>query len=286
MVHSTWGDWFVRNDIEGTDVDGASAWYLGCNGFVVRSAETTIYIDPYFDDGDPPWVFRMIPVPLDPADATLCDAVLVTHEHLDHMHPPSYGPLTEELGGDLYAPSASFSEDRDYDGDLRAPDDQRHVVATGDTVEIGDFTVHVTGSNDPDAIEPVSYVIEHEDGTFFHAGDSRPAEAFHEIGEEFDIDLGVLAFGTAGHIHFPDENETRHLSWYMNENQVIEAANALQLDRLLPSHYDMWRGVGGDPKVLHEHAASHVYPSVVDVITIGDRVDFDSPGIVQSAALR
>lgn len=286
MVHSTWSDWLIRDEVEATDPDGASLWYLGCNAFIVRSASTTIYIDPYFDDGDPPWVVRMIPVPMDPADATLADAVLITHEHLDHMHPPSYGPLTEDLGAELYAPSASYSDDRDYEGDIRVPDDQQNVIAVGDTFEVGDFTIHVRDSNDPDAVEPVTYVIEHDSGTFFHGGDTKPHEDLAAIGEEFDIDLGVLAFGSTGYIYFPDEGESVRTTWYMDENEVIETAEALQLDRLAPSHYDMWRGVGADPKSLPVHAASHEYPHVIEPIQIGDRLDFDGPGIHRANAIK
>jgi L-ascorbate 6-phosphate lactonase len=283
MVHSTWGDWLV-SEIERTDPDGVAVWYLGCNGFVLRSAEATLYIDPYFADGNPPRLVRMIPVPMDPDDADDCDAVLVTHEHVDHMHPPSHAPLLED-GGDLYAPAASYS-DPEYDGALETDADQRRTVAEGDRFEVGDFTVHVRGANDPDAIDPVSYVIEHDAGTFFHPGDSKPADEFHEVAAEFDVDLAALAFGTVGRIHFPDEGETRATKWYMDENEVIEAANALELDRLLPTHYDMWAGVGADPKGLHEHAASYEYPNVVDVVTIGDRVDLGSPGVVPPSTHR
>lgn len=285
MVHATWGDWFVAEEVEGDVPEWVSVWYLGCNGFVVRSPETTVYIDPYFADGDPPNIVRMIPVPMDPADASLCDAVLVTHEHIDHMHPPSYGPLLDADEGTLYAPQAAYDRP-DYDGDLAVDDDQRTVVAEGDTVAVGDFTVHVCGANDPDAIEPVTYVIEHDTGTFFHGGDSRPADAFRDVGDEYDIDLGVLAFGTVGNIYYPEDDEVRETRWYMDENQVIEAANALRLDRLLPSHYDIWRGVTADPKVLFEHAASFPYPRTIDVVKIGDRVTLSQPGIVPSRSLR
>jgi L-ascorbate 6-phosphate lactonase len=283
MVHATWTDWLV-SEIERADPDGVAVWYLGCNGFVLRSSTTTLYIDPYFADGDPPALVRMIPVPIDPVDATACDGVLVTHEHIDHMHPPSYGPLLEE-GGTLHAPEASYDEP-DYDGDLRADDDRREVVTVGDTFEVGDFTVHVRGANDADAVEPVSYVVEHEAGTFFHGGDSKPADAFADVAAEFDVDLGVLAFGTVGNIHSVADGETRRTKWYMDENEVVEAANALELDRLLPSHYDMWRGVSGDPKALHEHVASHEFPRALEVVTIGDRVDLGSPGVVQPSTHR
>jgi len=285
MVHATWDGWFVRSEVEGSDPEGLSVWYLGCNGFVVRSAETTIYIDPYFGDGNPPTLVRMIPVPMDPGDATACDAVFVTHEHIDHMHPPSYGPLVNDLDAPLYAPPASYT-DLDYDGDLRVPGENKNEVGVGDAIEVGDLTVHVRASNDPDAVEPVSYVIEHEAGTLFHGGDSKPAAAFEAIGAEFDIDAGVLAFGSRGEIPYPDEDRVERVSWYMDENQAIEAANDLELPRLLPSHWDMWNGVGADRKALFEHARSHRYPEVVDPIVIGDRVDVGRSGIVRPSALR
>jgi L-ascorbate 6-phosphate lactonase len=285
MVQSTWDDWFVREEIEETAPGGGvRVWYLGCNGFVLRSQSTTLYVDPYFGTGDPPNLIRMIPVPMDPADATQCDAVLVTHEHIDHMHPPSYGPLVEDLGADLYAPTASY-ESPDYDGEMRVSDEQRNEIAVGDEFAVGDFTVHVTGANDPDAIEPVSYVIEHDAGTFFHAGDSRPAEAFADVGNRFDIDAGALAFGTVGTIYEPDHDRGVRTKWYMDENEIIEAANQLRLTRLLPSHHDMWQGEGGDPKVLHEHAVSFEYPSVVEPLYIGCSVRLDEPGIQRIGAL-
>jgi L-ascorbate 6-phosphate lactonase len=278
MIHSTWGDWFVREEVEGSAVEGLSVWYLGCMGLVVRSASTTMYVDPYFGDGDPPRIVRMIPVPMDPADASDCDAVLISHEHVDHMHPPSHGPLVTDLGADRYAPRAAY-ENPEYDGDVLEAPDERTTVQSGDELSIGDLTVHVRTARDPDAIEPVSYVIEHEAGTVFHGGDSRPADAFADVGREFDLDLGVLALGSVGHIaHDDGPARTR---WYADENQVIDAACDLQLDRLLAGHYDMWKGVGADPKVLHEHASSRPYPRVIERAQIGDRLDVDVPGVVQ-----
>lgn len=285
MVHSNWGTWFVNDEIEAAEPSGLSMWYLGATGFVLRTPEVTVYVDPYFGDGHPPGIVRMLPVPLDPVDATTCDAVLATHEHLDHFHPPSYRPLVEDLGADVYATAGCYDEPQSGE-EVGVPADQKHVVADGDSFEIGDLVVHVRGANDPAAVDEVSYVFEHESGTFLNAGDSRPDdEAFPAIAEEFDLDLGALAMGSVGNVAAPDDESIERTDWYMDENQIVEAANMLELDRLLPVHHDLWRGVTLDPAVLSHHAASFEYPRVIEHPTIGDRFDVDRPGRVQSVAM-
>ncbi len=73
---------------------------------------------------------------------------------------------------------------------MRVPDEQRNEIAVGDEFAVGDFTVHVTGTNDPDAIEPVgSYRA--RAGDVLPRGDSRPAEAWSDVGERLTC-VGAL----------------------------------------------------------------------------------------------
>ena len=276
MTGSDWGDWLVYA-IEDAEPDGVAVWYLGCNGFVLKgTAGTTIYVDPYVGIGDPPRTVRMIPIPFDPSDVTDADAVLATHEHTDHVHGPSQAPILEATGATLYAPDDSLAvarEEEAWGDDHDVDDDQFAEVAEGDTVEIGEFTVHVEPAYDPDATHPVSYVFEHDAGTVFHGGDTKPAEEFSALGERYDIDLGILAFGTVGNVADSETGEPVRTRWYNDENQIVEAASDLRLDRLVPSHWDMWRGLTGDPKVLHHHAKSFDHPDRLEIVEIGDRID-------------
>lgn len=205
---------------------------------------------------------------MDPTDATLCDVVFVTHEHLDHMHPPSYRPLVRDVGVDLYASVAAYERP-----DRESLQGRENVVEPGDTVEVGNPTVDVHSGEDPDTVGEVTYVVEHESGTFFHGGDSRVAAAFDDIGSTYDLDLGVLAMGSVGRQYFPETDEVRTRSVYMDEDEMIAAANALELARLAPSHYGIWKGVGANPAALAAHAATFEYPRVVEPIEVGDWVD-------------
>lgn len=275
MITSDWGEWLVRA-IEDADPDGVAIWYFGCNGFGLKGSEgTTVFIDPYLGTGSPPRTIRMIPVPFDPTDVTDADAVLATHEHTDHVDGPSQAPILENTGATMYGPDDSLAVTREegWTDEWDITDGQFEEVSEGDTIEIGEFTVHVEPANDVDATHPISYVIEHEAGTFFHGGDSKPAEEFERIGEEYDIDLGVLAFGTVGNVPDKETGEPKRTRWYNDENQIIEAANALQLETLCPSHWDMWKGLTADPKALYHHTNSFDYPATLEIIEIGDRVD-------------
>jgi L-ascorbate 6-phosphate lactonase len=276
MTASDWGDWLPRA-IASADPDGVAVWYLGCNGFVLKGSEgTTVFVDPYVGLGDPPRTTRMIPVPLDPVDVVEADAVFATHEHTDHVHGPSQAPILANTGATFHAPADSLAvarEDEHWPGVYDVDATQFDEVAVGDTFDVGEFTVHVEVAHDPDATQPVSYVFEHDAGTVFHGGDTKPSDEFARVGREYDVDLGILAFGTVGQIPDKETGEPTRTRWYNDENQVIEAASDLQIDRLLPSHWDMWKGLTADPTVLHHHANSFTYPERLDVVEIGDRVD-------------
>jgi len=276
MTTSDWGDWLPRA-VEDADPDGLAVWYLGCNGFALKASDgTTIWIDPYLGTGDPPRTIRMIPVPFAPGDVAEADGVFATHEHTDHVHGPSQAPILANTQATFYAPDDSLAvarEDERWTEEYDVVDHQLTAVAEGDTIDVGGVAVHVEPAHDPDATHPVSYVFEHDGRTVFHGGDTKPAEAFADVGERHDIDLGILAFGTVGMIPDSTTRTPERTRWYNDENQIIEAADDLQFDRLLPSHWDMWKGLTADPTALHHHASSFPHPRSLEVVEIGDRVE-------------
>lgn len=276
MTVSDWGNW-LPEAIADAEPDTVAAWYLGCNGFVLKGREgTTLWIDPYVGLGDPPRTIRMIPVPFDPSDVEAADAVLATHEHTDHVHGPSQAPILAETGARFFAPDDSLAVARGEEGWTErwgVADDQFVEVTEGDSFEVGEFAIDVVEVFDPDATHPVGYVVEHDAGTFFHGGDTKPSDGFESLGRRYDVDLGVLAFGSVGTIPDKETGDPTRTRWYSDENEIVEAANDLRIDRLIPSHWDMWKGLTADPTALHEHARSFEYPRELRIVEIGDRID-------------
>ncbi|MFC7070291.1 MBL fold metallo-hydrolase [Halobaculum lipolyticum] len=275
QITSDWGDWLPRT-IEAAEPDGVALWYLGCNGFVLKgSDETSVWIDPYVGLGDPPRTVRMIPVPFDPHDVYDADAVLATHEHTDHTHGPSQAPILANTGAPFYAAddSLAVTDDEGWTEHWDVEADQLHEIEEGDSFSVGGFDIDVVRVNDADATHPVGYVIQYGDTTVFHGGDTKPHDGFAEVGERYDVDLAVVAFGSVGRVPDKETREPQRTRWYSDENQAVEIAEALRADRMLPSHWDMWKGLTADPTALHEHARGFDYPERLEIVEIGDRVD-------------
>lgn len=71
--------------------------FLGQSGYILKSGNSEIIIDPYLSDsvnrvaGRP----RTLPVPINPKDIR-CDAVICTHNHLDHLDPDTVSEIPPE----------------------------------------------------------------------------------------------------------------------------------------------------------------------------------------------
>jgi L-ascorbate metabolism protein UlaG (beta-lactamase superfamily) len=97
------------------------------------------------------------------------DAVLVTHEHFDHVEPDKLrAAMTANPGLRLWAPAPVADQFADFG-------DRARAVAHGDDFTAAGFTVHVYGEHhavihpDIPTVANVGFMV---DGDLFHPGDS------------------------------------------------------------------------------------------------------------------
>ena len=220
-----------QEEMEGSSVDeGVRIWALGGPTFAIRTPQAMVYLDPYFG-GDPeeaaPFAHRTVQIPLDPSRIRLADAALISHEHYDHCHQQTLEPMANRTEMLVYGPKSVVKEMATF----AIPEGRVAQVKAGDKLQVKDISVTVWPAYDAYEPEAVTYVLESQGISLFFGGDSSAGPAFDEIGASGNLDIAMLAFGR---------------QWYMNEAQMLDAAERMHPRLLLPYHWELWRAYTGD----------------------------------------
>lgn len=238
------------------EVDGAvveanqiALWYTGGAGYFVKTASTTISIDPYCAETlDDRWV-RNLPVPFDPHAVRNCDLILSTHEHADHCDPVALVPMRDATRAAFAGPRSSVDSALGFGW----PADRLRTIDHGDRLTVNDVTITAVRAYDPGARGANGYVIEAGSLVLVNMGDSL---WYDEIGDQlaaWSVDAICLSVA-----HNPP-NET----YYMSEVDAVRIARDVRARILIPHHWDLWRWVSLDPRRIQAVAPWYAPDTVV-----------------------
>lgn len=256
-----WDDSF-RLEVESRGVDsGVLIWHFAGACFALRTPECLLYLDPFFG-GDhvdcTAGVHMNCAIPLDPSRLKRADAALISHEHYDHCHRETLLPMAANIPGmRFYGPGSAVKEM--LGSGIPAP--RIAGVRAGDRLRIGDISVDVRPGYDPDSADAVSFLIDAAGVRLFFGGDTRIGPAFEEIGRGGGVDIAMLAFGR---------------NYYMDEGQILQAAEILKAKLLLPYHWELSRGNTGDPIKLGRLIEHNKPPFTVKLLMLGDFLRYRS----------
>ena len=243
------------DELEGAARSGTpTLWALGGPSFVYATEQTTIWIDPYFagtPDDALPGMYRAIAIPLDASQIRRADAVISTHDHLEHCHEATVMPIVRNTHAICIAPRSSARLMRNWG----VPHKRLREVSAGDAIRVGDVAISVHPSHDPHEPDAVTYVLEASGVTLFVSGDTWNGSTLAEIGAIRQLDFALLAFGR---------------TYYMTGEELIQAADNLAPGTLLPFHWEFWRSLTGDIAhlfdVYHQHRPSYA----IKLLLMGD----------------
>lgn len=218
-------------------------WWLGQHSFVVKLGKTVVLIDPFLSKVED----RQVPPLFAPEDARgVVDLVLCTHDHLDHIDPAAIPGLVAETSADFVAPSAHV----DRMQGLEVPSDRLTGLNDGESATIAGLTVHAvkaaheTFDQTPEGLFPfLGFVIEGQDKTVYHAGDTVWWEGLQQRLRQWSFDAAMVPINGRDAKRYAD-----NVMGNMTYQEAVDLLGGLEVGLSVPTHYDMFTWNGEDPK--------------------------------------
>ncbi len=198
--------------------------FLGQSGYVVTSGNTEIIIDPYLSDSvnriaNRP---RTLPIPIEPK-TICCDAVICTHNHLDHLDPDTVTQIND---------NQFFVTTNEGEQELKKMGKNNvKSLKIGENLNINDF--EITAVFAKHTAEAFGLIVKAENKTLYFSGDTLFDEKLFEIAK-YKPDITFICInGRLGN---------------MNVGEAVETAKKIGAKINIPNHYDMFASNSEDPE--------------------------------------
>lgn len=205
--------------------------WIGHASFLLQFTDLNVLIDPNFAN----WLFllkRIRRAGLKLKDLPPIDLVLLTHAHYDHFHRPTLRKLPSPKIGILpcgvgkLAANLGFSRIVEMD----CWDSFSHhgwKVTFTPSAHWGARRIHDEHRGFG------GFVLEHQNRTLYHAGDSAYFDGFKEIGQRLNPEIALLPIGT----YHPAEFRNVH----MGPDEAIQVFKDLGSKWMIPMHYGTFK---------------------------------------------
>ena len=202
--------------------------FLGQSGYLLKSEKSEIVIDPYLSDsvnraaGRP----RVLPIPIAAKDIN-CDAVICTHNHLDHLDPDTVAQINDKQ---LFITTNEGKTELNRLG-------KDHVVSlnVGESTVVGDFEITAVFADH--TVEAFGLIVKAENRTLYFSGDTLYNEKLFEIAKYKPDVTFICINGRLGN---------------MNVDEALITAQRIGAKINIPNHYDMFASNSENPYLFSE----------------------------------
>jgi L-ascorbate metabolism protein UlaG (beta-lactamase superfamily) len=152
-------------------------WLNNYAGVLIKTPSKTLLIDP---------------VDIKVRSFPQVDAILITHEHYDHLDQRLIAEIQKATNCTVIADATSARSLR-----TSIPPEKMLQIQVGDSTKIGDVAIKAEKCRHS-AVAPVTFIITSEDGVkVFHTADSLPYPEMAAIGQKEQLDVVFCTVGIA-----------------------------------------------------------------------------------------
>jgi len=238
--------------------DGLGVWFLGQNGFLIKTASGLVCaIDPYLTDScpskfaDSPFdLGRELPIFLEPEDLDV-DVYAITHSHEDHLDEATVRRL--RCHALFLAPWDAYQKLLTYGVDASSC----RLLHANETVELNGVSVRGTFAipTDDTDLNHIGLLFEAANGVrFYNTGDTAFSEGLARLLPR-DVDLCAICInGRFGNL---------------SSSEAARVVVEIQPRIAVPTHYDMMRCNLSDPEGFRTEVATLGTATIVKVMEYG-----------------
>jgi L-ascorbate 6-phosphate lactonase len=263
-LKSEWFDWFLTT-VESYRVRAGAItlWSIGGAGFIFKTSQATIYIDPYCGGSISSGgriLHRMVPIPFNPDEVKSIDATVITHEDLDHLSEDFVFPISDNTDSFFIGPESVTELLKSW----KIPSSQIITLKEWHEKQINNIAIKVLPSKDPIPKTANTYLFECAKIGIFHSGDSLVDPIFKKIGKKYEIEIALISVG----VNPPGER------WYNTPEEAVEFAQYLGARILIPIHWDIWDIALCNPHLVEEIINRAKLEITCKILRIGERFDY------------
>ncbi len=221
-------------------------WYLGQEGFLLKSGESFLVTDPYLSDyvdrnccrEGVVWQ-RLYAPPVEAEKLDFLHVVLCTHAHYDHADPDTLSRLAQ------CNPAVKFvipAPEADTVAAYGVAKENIIKALAFEPIKICDFEIipipsaHETLQTDENGnYSALGYIIRTNGKTFFHAGDMCMYDGLIESVKPYGVDVAFLPIN--GRDYFRTHND---IIGNFNCEEAVLLAKEIGAQMLVPMHHDLY----------------------------------------------